>query len=103
MLDFVLGYGSNSDPVGAIIKEIGNAKTSAERQGRHLSIVAYLCGTKRDPQNYESSMQLLKRSGVIVMPTNAFATIASATIASKGRMDLKQIYAKYIDLGGIIE
>jgi FdrA protein len=103
MLDFVLGYGSNSDPVGAIINEIRNAKTNAERQGRYLSIVAYVCGTKRDPQNYESSMQLLKRSGVIVMPTNAFATIASATIASRGRIDLEQIYAKYIDLGGIID
>lgn len=103
MLDFVLGYGSNSDPVGAIINEIRNTKTNAERQGRYLSIVAYVCGTKRDPQNYESSMQLLKRSGVIVMPTNAFATIASATIASRGRIDLEQIYAKYIDLGGIIE
>ena len=103
MLDFVLGYGSNSDPVGAIINEIRNAKTNAERQGRYLSIVAYVCGTKRDPQNYEFSMQLLKRSGVIVMPTNAFATIASATIASRGRIDLEQIYAKYIDLGGIIE
>ena len=103
MLDFVLGYGSNSDPVGAIINEIRNAKTNAEKQGRYLSIVAYVCGTKRDPQNYESSVQLLKRSGVIVMPTNAFATIASATIASRGRIDLEQIYAKYVDLGDIIE
>ena len=103
MLDFVLGYGSNPDPVGAIVNEIRNAKTNAERQGRYLSVVGFVCGTKGDPQNYESSMQLLKRSGVIVMPTNAFATIASATIASRGKIDLEQIYAKYIDLGGIIE
>jgi hypothetical protein len=48
-------------------------------------------------------VQLLKRSGIIVMPTNAFATIASATIASRGRIDLEQIYSKYVDLGGIIE
>jgi FdrA protein len=99
LLDFVLGYGSNSDPVGAIINEIRNAKANAERQGRYLSIVAHLCGTKKDPQNYESSMKLLKKSDVVVMPTNAFATIASITIASRGKIDLKQIYAKYIDLG----
>ena len=103
LLDFVLGYGSNSDPVGAIINEIKDAKNNAERQGRYLSIVAHVCGTRKDPQNYESSIQLLKKSGVIVMPTNAFATIASATIASRGKIDLEQIYAKYIDLGGIIE
>jgi hypothetical protein len=36
------------------------------------------------------------------MPSNAFATIASATIASRGKIDLEQIYAKYIDLGGIV-
>jgi FdrA protein len=99
LLDFVLGYGANSDPVGAIINEIRNAKANAERQGRYLSIVAHLCGTKKDPQNYESSMKLLKKSDVVVMPTNAFATIASITITSRGKIDLKQIYAKYIDLG----
>jgi FdrA protein len=103
LLDFVLGYGSNSDPVGAIINEIKDAKNNAEREDRYLSIVAHVCGTKKDPQNYESSVQLLKKSDVIVMPTNALATIASATIASRGKIDLEQIYDKYIDLGGIIE
>ena len=102
LLDFVLGYGSNPNPVAAIINEIKDAKKYTEREGRHLSIIAHVCGTKKDPQNYESSVQLLKRSGAIVMPTNAFATIASATIASRGKIDLEQIYAKYIDLGGIV-
>jgi len=102
LLDFVLGYGSNPDPVAAIINEIKDAKKYADREGRYLSIIAHVCGTKKDPQNYESSVQLLKRSGVIVMPSNAFATIASATIASRGKIDLEQIYAKYIDLGGIV-
>jgi hypothetical protein len=102
LLDFVLGYGSNSNPVGAIINEIKDVKKHAERDGRYLSIIAHVCGTKKDPQNYESSVELLKKSGVIVMPSNAFATIASATIASRGKIDLEQIYAKYIDLGGII-
>jgi len=102
LLDFVLGYGSNTDPVGAIINEIRDAKANVERQGGHLSIVAHVCGTRKDPQNYESSIQLLKKADVLVMPTNAFATIASLIIVSRGKIDLEQIYAKYIDLGDIL-
>jgi FdrA protein len=102
LLDFVLGYGSNTDPVGAIINEIRDAKANVERQGGHLSIVAHVCGTRKDPQNYESSIQLLKKADVLVMPTNAFATIASLIIVSRGKIDLEQIYAKYIHLGDIL-
>ncbi len=103
LLDFVLGYGSNTDPVGAIINEIRDAKAKVEKQGGSLSIVAHVCGTRKDPQNYESSIQLLQKADVLVMPTNAFATIASLIIVSRGKIDLEQIYAKYIDLGDILE
>jgi hypothetical protein len=103
LLDFVLGYGSHTDPVGAIINEIRDAKANVEKQGGSLSIVAHVCGTRKDPQNYESSIQLLKKADVLVMPTNAFATIASLILVSRGKIDLEQIYAKYIDLGDILE
>jgi len=103
LLDFVLGYGSHTDPVGAIINEIRDAKANVEKQGGSLSIVAHVCGTRKDPQNYESSIQLLQKADVLVMPTNAFATIASLILVSRGKIDLEQIYAKYIDLGDILE
>ena len=76
VLDFVLGYGSNPDPVGSVIDEIRNAKLMASKAKRHLSVVAHVCGTRRDPQGYDRSLTRLKDAGVVVLPTNAFAAIA---------------------------
>ena len=73
LLDFVLGYGSNPDPVGSVIDEIRNAKLIASKAKRYLSIVAHVCGTRRDPQGYDQSLTRLKDAGVLVLPTNAFA------------------------------
>ena len=76
VLDFVLGYGSNPDPVGSVIDEIKKAKQMAAKAKRHLSIIAHVCGTRRDPQGYDQSLTRLKDAGVPVLPTNAFAAIA---------------------------
>lgn len=93
ILDFVLGYGSNANPVGAVLKDIELVKENAKKAGRYLSIVAHVCGTKGDPQGFEQSIGDLKRAGVLVFPTNALATIASAHIISRGLLDLNKAYS----------
>jgi succinyl-CoA synthetase alpha subunit len=98
LLDFVLGYGANPDPVGAVLDEIKQAKEIAHKNGRYLSIVAHVCGTKNDVQGYDESVSKLNSAGCIVMPTNALAAIASALIISRGKMDLAHAYAKYLEL-----
>ena len=98
LLDFVLGYGANPDPVGAVLDEIKQAKEIAHENGRYLSIVAHVCGTKNDVQGYDESVSKLNSAGCIVMPTNALAAIASALIISRGKMDLAHAYAKYLEL-----
>ena len=96
VLDFVLGYGSNSDPVGSIIDEIKKAKLMAEKAKRHLSVIAHVCGTRRDPQGYDRSLTRLKNAGVPVLPTNTFAAIAAAGIIAKGHIDFREAYSRFI-------
>jgi FdrA protein len=93
MLDFVLGHGSNADPVGAVLKDVELVRESAEKAGRYLSIVAHVCGTKGDPQDFERSIRDLRRAGVLVFPSNALTTIASAHIICRGKLDLNRIYS----------
>ena len=99
LLDFVLGYGSNKDPVGAILNEINKAKRTAEKDGRYLSIIAHVCGTRQDPQDYEGSIYRLKNAGCIVLPTNCLAAVASAVISSRNKINLQEIYSKYLEIG----
>lgn len=96
VLDFVLGYGSNSDPVGSIIDEIKKAKLMAAKAKRHLSVIAHVCGTRRDLQGYDRSLTRLKNAGVPVLPTNAFAAIAAAGIIAKGHIDFREAYSRFI-------
>ena len=96
VLDFVLGYGSNPDPVGSVIDEIRNAKLMASKAKRHLSVVTHVCGTRRDPQGYDRSLTRLKDAGVVVLPTNAFAAIAAAGIVAKRPLDFREAYLRFI-------
>lgn len=99
LMDFVLGYGSHPDPVGAVINEIGDAKHAAEKAGRHLCVVAHVCGTSGDLQGYNQSIDKLKGAGCVVLPTNALAAVASAAVARRGKVDIDGIYAQYLTAG----
>ncbi len=59
ILDFILGYGAHSDPVGVMIPAIIEAKEYAKSQGYHLEILGYVLGTERDPQNFDEQVQKL--------------------------------------------
>ena len=67
LLDFVLGYGSNEDPVGAAAESIKQAYAEAKKEGRSLQIVAYVLGTDRDPQNKQQQIEQLTSLGVHVV------------------------------------
>jgi succinyl-CoA synthetase alpha subunit len=98
LLDFVLGYGSNPDPVAAVIEELQLAKEIAHKKGHYLPIITHVCGTKNDIQDYERSISKLHSVGCVVMPTNALAVIASALIVLRGQIELGHIYSNYIEL-----
>lgn len=83
LLDFELGYGSHSDPVGQSLETLIEAKERAEKAGRHLPVVAYICGTASDKQNLKEQEEKLKEIGVIIAESNAEASKTAGYIANK--------------------
>ncbi len=81
LLDVVLGYGAHSDPAGAVVEAIVRARTIASAAGRHLTVIASVCGTEADPQVLSRQEATLRKAGVLVMPDNASAARLAGLIA----------------------
>jgi FdrA protein len=81
LLDVVLGYGSHPDPAGEI------AATCGDLVARGTAVVAYVLGTRADPQDFDAQRRTLREAGAVVTQTSAQAARAAAAIAA-GRPDL---------------
>jgi FdrA protein len=81
LLDVVLGYGSNPDPAGAMAPAIADAMALASSAGRHLFVVASVCGTDADPQGLDRQERILAQAGVMLESSNARAAMLAASIA----------------------
>ena len=82
LLDVVLGYGSHPDPAEALAPAIADAMSRAISAGRHLLVVASVCGTELDPQGFERQEQILAQTGVLLESSNARAAMLAASIAA---------------------
>lgn len=88
LLDFVLGSISSKDPVGELTDAIREAKAFAERRGGCLTVVASICGTDQDEQNFAHQRAMLEDAGVLVFESNYQASSFCAVlleIALRGR------------------
>ncbi len=77
LVDFVLGYGSHPNPV----LDMEDAFQLWKKKERKIPIIAHVCGTQLDPQDYEDSVNRLNSHGIITMPTNAQAAKLATLIA----------------------
>jgi FdrA protein len=82
LLDVVIGYGSHINPAQALGETVREAKTRAAGQGRYLSVVTHVCGTEQDPQGLAQQEAILRKSGALVLPTNAQAARLAAAIVN---------------------
>lgn len=80
LFDVVLGYGSHEDMAGALLPTVERLRDKAAAQGRRLWFVATVCGTRRDFQDYDRQVRLLKEGGVIVCETNMIAAATAIHI-----------------------
>jgi succinyl-CoA synthetase alpha subunit len=88
MVDCVIGYGSHENPADDLSKAITQATRTAEADGRHLLVVATVCGTEGDPQKLSSSRKQLVEAGALVLPSNAQAArFAMLVICGKEGME----------------
>ncbi len=92
LLDFVLGYGSHDDMASALLPHIEYAVSFAKENGRELYVVASVCGTSNDPQDYEGHIKRLKESGVIVKDNNNEAVRTALSIVGLRVNDVQKQY-----------
>ena len=74
LLDVVLGLGAHADPARPVCDAV------LEAPGRGPAVVASVCGTGDDPQDYERQAAMLADAGVIVAPSNADAAAVAVMI-----------------------
>jgi succinyl-CoA synthetase alpha subunit len=87
LLDVVLGYGAHPDPAGEMVPVIRKAQDVAEKAGRHLMVVGFVCGTTQDPQNLATQEAALRDAGMILAESNAQAVrLATAVASGAGRV-----------------
>ncbi|MFB3895018.1 MAG: acyl-CoA synthetase FdrA [bacterium] len=83
LLDIVLGFGSNPDPLKDIIPAIETAQNIAKKNNRYIIFVCSVTGTDADPQNRSKVVQGL--NDVWVMESNALASLCAGYIVSNSR------------------
>ncbi|MFJ7647037.1 acyl-CoA synthetase FdrA [Lysinibacillus sp. NPDC097279] len=83
LLDFELGFGAHEDPVGVTLNTIKLARDEAAQAGRYLPVVAYICGTSKDKQDYQQQQKKLQSVGVYVADSNEMATRIAAMFVQK--------------------
>ncbi|MBC8181601.1 acyl-CoA synthetase FdrA [candidate division KSB1 bacterium] len=84
LLDIVLGFGSNKNPLAEITPVIKEAKANAQKKGRYLPIVCSVVGTNNDPQNRSLVVKGLEEAGALVLESNAAASKLAGYIVSAG-------------------
>ena len=80
LFDLLLGYGAHADPVGTIEDALSYIQDKAKAGGRHICLVASLCGTDKDTQGFDNQKQRLEALGVRVLKSNSRAAILSGLI-----------------------
>jgi FdrA protein len=80
LMDIVLGYGSHPDPASEMVPVIHKAKDLADKAGRHLIVVGFVCGTSSDPQDLYKQEAALRDAGMTLVESNAHAVHLAATV-----------------------
>ena len=65
---------------GMMVDAIRQGKAEAEAHGRYLCVIASVCGSDLDPQNFNMQKKKLEDCGVIVMENNGAASRLAASI-----------------------
>jgi succinyl-CoA synthetase alpha subunit len=81
LIDVVLGYGANMDPVQELVPVIRNARRLASRAKRRLIFACSVTGTPQDPQDRTKVQAGLRAAGVRIFASNAAASKFAARVA----------------------
>ncbi|MDQ1353752.1 MAG: FdrA protein [Acidobacteriota bacterium] len=73
LLDLVLGYGANLNPLAELMPALVEVKAMACSRHRELPVICSVTGTDADPQNRGLVVKSLREAGCIVCTSNAQA------------------------------
>jgi FdrA protein len=79
LLDVVLGYNAHPNPARALIPALDDARHAAAVAGRDLVVVASVCGTPDDLQDFQRQHTMLAGRRVWLAPSNARAARLAAS------------------------
>ncbi len=82
LLDVVLGFGSNLNPLAELVPVLRQIKTTTTAGGRYLPVVCSVTGTDKDPQARAAVVAGLQAEGVMVMESNAAASRLALAIVN---------------------
>ena len=82
LFDLLYGHAIHKDPVGAIEDALKEIRRIEAQEGRHICVIASLCGTDIEPQNVAQQAERLREYGVIIEPSNAKAALLAGLIVS---------------------
>lgn len=81
-MDVVLGYGAHPDPASELGPAIERAQQIAQEGKKELIILLSITGTDADLQNLSHQYSAFKRSGAVVLESNAAASYLAAMAVS---------------------
>jgi len=82
LVDVEIGYGSHENPASILAEEVKIAQDNLKKEDREVIFVATICGTYEDFQGYEKQKEILESQNIVVMESNAQATLLAMAIAS---------------------
>lgn len=84
LLDFIVGFGSNSNPVAETLNALRQVQQEAQSAGRHLEILAYVLGTEFDSPSVNSQIALLEQAGITLASSSTNAGLLAREFVAKG-------------------
>ncbi len=80
LLDFITGPGVHPDPITPFVRAYEDAVLA---KGRKLVVISSICGSRGDPQNVAEKTALLRKAGVLVMPSNYQSSRLASALMTK--------------------
>ncbi|MCL6264265.1 acyl-CoA synthetase FdrA [Craterilacuibacter sp. RT1T] len=82
LFDIVLGFGAHESPLEAMRDTLLEVRAMAREAGRTVHLVATVCGTNADPQNYARQWEGFAELGVMLTASNAEAVALARAIVA---------------------
>ncbi|QIK84327.1 acyl-CoA synthetase FdrA [Sanguibacter sp. HDW7] len=82
-LDFVVGLGSHTDPVGVTLPAIEEAQAIARERGHHLEILGYVLGTDLDTPSVAEQVAQLEAVGVTIASSSTNTGLLAREFVAK--------------------